>query len=275
MLSMPGARRGHDTLGRTHPYDGLAPETSPVLQPPDAAAGPVADGTARADGQVPLQPLVGHGHLQRGTVSSGMAPLQPPRRRNGDTAQPPSPGTVEEVGRGQWPLAGGSPGTPPARPRPCLPGLLQPPAHGAGQGCPQQTLGSGPTWKATGDPDAGGLRRDPQAVSPQRQAQRPHSAGQSWVPAWSPAPGLGTARLCGWLCPARVPHGVPPAYPILILDDFCADGGQGRPLAVVGGSDSAALMCLELTDCTGGSRRGAGTVPKGPAALGHQPLHGW
>lgn len=52
------------------PYNGFAPQAPPVLQPPHAAAGPVADGTACAHGQVALQPLVGHGHLQAGTTIS-------------------------------------------------------------------------------------------------------------------------------------------------------------------------------------------------------------
>lgn len=69
-------RRGQ---GGTHPYNGLAPETPPVLQPPDAAAGPVADGTARTDRQVPLQPLVGHGHLRTGAAASATPPLLLPR----------------------------------------------------------------------------------------------------------------------------------------------------------------------------------------------------
>lgn len=52
-----------------------------------------------------------------------------------------------------------------------------------------------------------------------------------------------------------------PAYPILILDDFNADGGQSRPLAVVCGSDSTALVCLELADCMGGSSEEQGRSP--------------
>lgn len=64
-------------------------------------------------------------------------------------------------------------------PRPCLPGPLQPPVCGAGQGCPQQTSGGGPTWTAIRDPDAGWQRRRPQATSPQSQTRRPHSAGYS------------------------------------------------------------------------------------------------
>lgn len=76
--------------GGTHPYDGLAPETPPVLQPSDAAAGPVADSTARTDRQVPLQPLVGHGHLQRGAVASATPPTTaaPTHSRDSDTGHP-------------------------------------------------------------------------------------------------------------------------------------------------------------------------------------------
>lgn len=40
----------------------FAPEAFPVLQTEDAAAGLVADGTFGTHGQVPLEPLVGHGH---------------------------------------------------------------------------------------------------------------------------------------------------------------------------------------------------------------------
>lgn len=76
---LPVLWRGGGGQGWTHPYNGLAPETPPVLQPPDTATGPVADGAARADRQVPLQPLVGHGHLRRGAVTNGPSPLPPPR----------------------------------------------------------------------------------------------------------------------------------------------------------------------------------------------------
>lgn len=37
------------------------------------------------------------------------------------------------------------------------------------------------------------------------------------------------------------------SHPVFILNDVLPDGGQRGPLAVVGGSDGAALVSLELT----------------------------
>lgn len=51
-------------------YDGFAPQAAPVLQPPDAAAVPVAHHTLSTDRQVPLQPLVWHRHLRERIKSS-------------------------------------------------------------------------------------------------------------------------------------------------------------------------------------------------------------
>lgn len=147
----------------TDPYDGFAPEAPPVLQPPDAAAGAVADGAARADRQVALQPLVGHGHLRRGCG----------RHLRATTAQ-------------GWP--------PPPRDSRC---------H---------------------------------------------------LPAPSPPGGGGPA--------ARDP---PRAHPVLVLDDFRADGGQRGPLAVVGGPDGAALVGLELAHLGGKG----GRVRTAPQPHGH------
>lgn len=64
-----------------------------------------------------------------------------------------------------------------------------------------------------------------------------------------------------------------PAYPILILDDFNADGGQSRPLAVVCGSDSTALVCLELADCMGGSSEERGRSPRHAHPWSQTSLH--
>lgn len=70
-------------------------------------------------------------------------------------------------------------------------------------------------------------------------------------------------------CPARDS----PAYPILILDDFNADGGQSCPLAVVCGSDSTALVCLELADCMGGSSEEQGRSPQHAHPRSQTPPH--
>lgn len=37
------------------------------------------------------------------------------------------------------------------------------------------------------------------------------------------------------------------SHPVLVLDDVLPNGSQCGPLAVVGGSDGAALVCLKLT----------------------------
>lgn len=50
-------------------YNCLAPKTSPVLQPPHTATRLITYGTAGTDWQVPLQPLMGHGHLRREDTS--------------------------------------------------------------------------------------------------------------------------------------------------------------------------------------------------------------
>lgn len=70
MLSVLGEGWGQGMW--VYPHNGLAPETPPVLQPPDTATGPVADSTACTDGQVPLQPLMGHGHLQRRAATNSI-----------------------------------------------------------------------------------------------------------------------------------------------------------------------------------------------------------
>lgn len=80
-------------------------------------------------------------------------------------------------------------------------------------------------------------------------------------------------QFCWWLCPVRIPDRDSPAYPILILDDFNADGGQGCPLAVVCGSDGTALVCLELADCMEGSSEEQGRSPQHAQPWSQTPLH--
>lgn len=67
LITATGKEPGADVIGvgERSPYNGLAPEAPPVLQPPDTPTGPVTHSAPSTHGQVPLQPLMGHGHLQR------------------------------------------------------------------------------------------------------------------------------------------------------------------------------------------------------------------
>lgn len=150
--------------------------------------------------------------------------------------------------------------------RPCLPGPLKPSASEAGQTCPQKMSGGGLTWTAKRDPDTGCQRRCPQAMALQSQAQS--ATVSSCFLIWAQR-----GQFSGWLYPARIPDRDSPAYPILILDDFNADGGQSRPLAVVCGSDSTALVCLELADCMGGSSEKQGRSPRHAYPWSQTPPH--
>lgn len=67
----------------------------------------------------------------------------------------------------------------------------------------------------------------------------------------------------------RATRDPPRAHPVLVLDDFRADGGQRGPLAVVGGAHGAALVGLELAHLGGRGGR-VRTVPS-PTAAGIAP----
>lgn len=79
-------------------------------------------------------------------------------------------------------------------------------------------------------------------------------------------------QFCWRICPARIPDRESPAYPVLILDNFNADGGQSRPLAVVCGSDGTALVCFELADCMVGSSEEQGRSPQHARPWSQTPL---